>query len=404
MHQPTITASILSGIRVARISTVSFFLATQLKQQVEYLEKVGMDVVLISSPGDEIRQLRLSHRLRYLPIDIPRDISLLRDLFALMRLYRTFRLEKFSITHSTTPKAGLLTAIAAFFARVPVRIHTFTGQPWVTKTGFTRLITKFCDKIIGKMSTQCYADSHSQVEFLVTEKIVSRKKIAVVANGSLAGVDLERFSPDRFSEQERSALVQSLNIEPDSTILLFVGRICRDKGINELLAAFRDIVSRGYKADLLLVGPLDSECGGGSEPQFVDPRTIARVHLLGYTDCPERYMAIADIHCLPSYREGFGTVVIEAAAMGVPTVGSYIPGLVDAIADGVSGLLVKPRDAEDFGRKLMDLLDHREVLQELSQGALHRVRRSFDANLVNTSLVDEYLRLYEMSGNGSVKQ
>lgn len=387
------TTQLLDGIKIARISTVPFFIVTQLKAQVEHLRDSGGDVVLISSLGDELSQMKLSSKLRHKNITIPRRLEPLRDMIALAQLYSYFRKESFDIVHSTTPKAGLLTALAAFFAGVPIRLHTFTGQPWVTMRNPLRFVARMCDAVIGVLNTKCYADSDSQAQFLSHERIIPAHKMAVIGNGSIAGVDLNRFSKERYSQMDQDLIKQELQLSPDAVILLYVGRITRDKGINELVYAFNKIIELGQHAELLLVGPTDSDCGGAESISIKEISQVPRVHIIGYCKDPEKYMAIADILCLPSYREGFGTVVIEAAAMGIPTLGTEIDGLTDAVANGETGVLVPPGDKEALLKGLLTLLESPDAVKLMGGAAQRRCCDLFDANAVNKYLVEEYKKL-----------
>ena len=380
----------LLGIRIARISTVPFTMAAHLKSTINALCEQGAQVVVIASDEPEMSILRGLARVRCVPIDIPRNIAPWRDLKALISLYLFFRREQIQIAHSTTPKAGLLTALAAFLARVPVRLHTFTGQPWVTMHGPKRWLARLSDKVIGKLNTCCYADSHSQRQFLISQNIVNGNRLLVIGDGSLAGVDTQRFNRNRFAEENCVALKRSLGIPEGAPILLFVGRINPDKGVHELLQAFAKIKAAGSNSHLVFVGRLDVESGASGLISEKDIEEIPDAHLVAYTESPESYFAIADILCLPSYREGFGTVVIEAAAMGVPTVGTNIYGLSDAVEQGETGLLISPRNVPELEIALELLLNDGLLRHKLGVAAKQRALALFDSVRVNSLIVDEY--------------
>jgi glycosyltransferase involved in cell wall biosynthesis len=367
--------------------------AAQLKHQIAFLGLQGAKVIVVTRDEPELAEFEGLAGVTTYAIDIPRSITPWRDMRALLRLYEFFRDQQIQIAHSTTPKAGLLTAIAAFLARVPIRLHTFTGQPWVTLRGIKRWLARVSDVLIGKLNTRCYADSPSQRQFLITEKLLPADRLCVIGAGSLAGVDSQRFNADRFPLVERLAIRTSLGIPEFVPVLLFIGRITVDKGIRELLGAFRTLKARGSDAHLVFVGRFDSGSGvaGTLSPQ--DLENIADLHLMGYTDIPEAYMAITDILCLPSYREGFGTVVIEAAAMGVPTVGTAIYGLSDAVVQGETGLLVPPRNADELAAALDKLLSNRPLRTKMGAAARRRANDKFDAAIFNQLVVDEYLSL-----------
>jgi glycosyltransferase involved in cell wall biosynthesis len=206
-------------------------------------------------------------------------------------------------------------------------------------------------------------------------------------------VDLERFNASRFSEQNRAQTKGELGIPVDAPILLFVGRITGDKGVRELLAAFRELKQTGSRAHLVFVGPFDAERSVGNEITSSNIDEIPDTHAVGYTEQPEIYMAIADILCLPSYREGFGTVVIEAAAMSVPTVGTDIYGLSDAVVNGETGMLVPPRDSTALMQALSSLLDDPARCDAMGAAGRRRAEKLFDAKQVNERVIAEYRRL-----------
>lgn len=395
---------VLKGIRVVRLASVPFFLVSQLQTQVEQHAAYGMDILLVSGAGPELDRLSLGANLRHEVVEFARPIRPWQDLKAFCRLVRLLRRERPQIVHSTTPKPGLLAAIAGFLLRVPVRLHTFTGQPWIYRRGPVRWVARAADRLIVWLNTHCYADSTSQRQLLIDEGIAPARKISVIGGGSLAGVDTTRFDRDRWTTPMREAVRRECGVGPGAKVLVFVGRIARDKGIRELLAAFERLVLSGRDCHLLLVGPSDEECGGESFLVLAAPHAAGRIHAVGYTDRPERYLAIADLLCLPSYREGFGTVVIEAAAMGIATVGSRINGLCDAVVDGETGVLVPPRDADALYEALAGLLDAPEQITALGAVARKRVRHLFDTQQVNRLVAEEYLRLLREAGRlGPVK-
>lgn len=383
------SSGMLSGVRIARISTVPFFVITQLKQQLETINDSGAHVTVITSNAPELDMLENLSGIECVPIEIPRSISLWRDLLALIQLFQYFRRTKFDIVHSTTPKAGLLTAIAAFLAGVPIRLHTFTGQAWVTKKGPVRWIARGSDWLIGKLNTRCYADSESQRQFLIRQGVISSKRLFVIGAGSLAGVALDRFDPNSFSGPERNSMKETLEVPLDSPIILFVGRITAEKGVRELIAAFRELKVLGSAAHLVFVGPFDSDIGvrEAGEDFNINGKDI---HIVGHTECPEAYMSIADVLCLPSYREGFGTVVIEAAAMGLPTVATNIYGLSDAVVNGETGILVPPHNSEALVIALSTLLGNEGQRLAMGRVAKQRVEALFSSRVVNNKLIEEY--------------
>lgn len=375
-------------LKIARISTVAFFVETQLKQQIAAMVSEGMAVTVIASDACLKSSIQ---GVAYKSIRIPREISVFDDLLAVFKLILFFRSNRFDIVHSTTPKAGLLTAIAGYVARVPVRIHTYTGQVWVEKKGLVRFLSIWGDRLIGLLNTQCYADSPSQVQFLLKNKILSKKRIDCLGFGSLAGVDLERFNPGNYSEADRRLLRTELGVPAESRVLTFVGRCTRDKGVAELLKAFEHVIQMGVNLTLLVVGPVEGDVL--DEFNHLDKLTQKYLRLVGHSSVPERYLSITDLFVLPSYREGFGTVVIEAAAMGIPAIGTRIYGLQDAIVNNKTGCLVEPKNVQELAHAIFSLVSDDKRRHDLGAAALERVQQCFSDTYVNRLLLDEYQRL-----------
>ena len=378
----------LKSVKVSRIAHIPYFLVSQLKRQVEDLQEEGMDVVLVSGPGEELKALKKDGP-KHETIYIPRAIEPKNDFVALWNLWRFFLREKPHIAHSTTPKAGLHCSIAGFLAGVPLRFHTFTGQVWANASGVSRLIGKLSDRLMIAFTNQMYADSRSQVEFLLENGVVSnREDIKVVGEGSLAGVDLDRFDPERL-KKSRKKIRSQLGIASNAQVCMFLGRVTAEKGIVELIEAFQSL-RPSIDAHLLLVGPLEVERIPLPESTLHAIKEMPSIHQIGYVAAPEDYMMASDLMVMPSYREGFGTVVIEAAALGIPTLGTKVLGLVESIVDGETGILVPPRDSKTLGIEMENLLLDGERRKQLGARAKVRARSVFASTTVSHLVMDEY--------------
>lgn len=380
-------------LRVCRVVTVPISFVGLLSEQLRYLRDQGIRLVLVCSPGPELDALANSLQIPYHPIFIARQPNPKYDILALYELIRYFRSERFDIVHSVTPKAGFLTALASKIARVPVRLHTYTGQVWVESQGVSRAVIREFDRVVAILNTYCYADSHSQRQFLIDEGLVNPTKISVIGAGSIAGVDLRRFDPDRFLPEAHEHMRQSLGISQKSFVILFVGRITKDKGIMELVEAFSNLLACEIDTDLIFVGPFEPERDPLPEDTIKKIEDCPKIHVVGFSHEPERFMALANVLCLPSYREGFGGVAIEAAAMGLPVVGTSIVGLRDAVEDGVTGILVPPKNPVTLYDALLDLIANPEKQQLLGQRGRERAVKLFDAKIINAAQVSEYHRL-----------
>ncbi|MDR3442161.1 MAG: glycosyltransferase family 4 protein [Legionella sp.] len=380
----------LENVKIARVSTVPFFILAHLRSQLEIVNAAGADITVVASEDEKSDAINQLHYCKFKPIYIAREISLIADVITLFQLVKLFKTEQFDIVHSSTPKAGLLCALAAKLSKIPVRLHTFTGQPWVTMEGIKKSIVKFCDKIINSLNTHNYVDSFSQREFLIENKVVTPEKITVLGSGSFGGVNLEKFNAKKFSDADRKQTKETLGINHDALILLFVGRVTRDKGIFELIEAFSLLETNNSR--LLIVGPF--ELGLEQEIRNLAKHLCGdRIIFTGFCAEPERMMAVSDILCLPSYREGFGTVVIEAAAMSIPTIGTRIYGLTDAIVDGATGWLIQPKNVLQLKEAMQQLITDAPLRQSMGQNAYTRAVNEFDSKKCGALLVNEYKRL-----------
>lgn len=376
-------------LKIARVSTVPFFIVTQLSAPINALKKAGAAVTVISSDDELSDDLRKLVGSNFIPLKMVREINPLQDLVSLLVLIKVFRTHKFDIVHSTTPKAGLLCAIAGKVTGVKVRLHTYTGQPWVTMSGVKKSTLKFCDKVIGFLNTRCYTDSFSQQKFLIEQHVVKPDRISVLGEGSFAGVDLKRFDAARFSDGERASLKHELGISLQSKVIVFVGRITRDKGVSELIEAFELLVAEKNDVFLLFVGPYEAD-GLAIIDSISSPDVLCRIKVVGFSSVPEKYMSVCNILCLPSYREGFGTVVIEAAAMGLPTVGTSIYGLTDAVVDGETGILVPVGDSIGLASAIRLLVTDEDTLRAMSSTAKERAVTTFDSKIYSELLLADY--------------
>lgn len=380
-------------MRICRVATVPFFLLHHLGGQIRSEVGAGHEVVMVASPGNEAEPVRCLTGAAFEAIPIARRISPVADLLSLVRLFLFFRRRKFDLVHSTTPKAGLLTAIAGRLAGVPIRLHTFTGQAWSERRGPVRWLGKLADAVIARLNQRCYADSFSQREFIVAQGVAPAEAIGVLGQGSLAGVDIERFNPQ--ARLAGATVRKDLGIPPMATVVGFVGRITRDKGVVELLEACRIITASHSDVYVIFVGP--DESSGDAEFGAMLEAAGSYVRYVGYQPNPERWMAAFDLFCLPSYREGFGNVVLEAAAMGIPSVGTRIPGLVDAIEDEVTGVLVPVKNFVALANALIRIIEDSGLRDRLGREACNRAVSLYDARIVNARLLAEYQKLAEQA-------
>ena len=355
------------------VATVPFAVNAFLRPHLVELSK-DADVTVCTRISDGDVSLNVPEGVRVISIPIERGIDAWSDLICLLKLLGIFRQGKFDTVFSITPKAGLLSMIAGLLIGVPCRIHCFTGQVWATRRGILRFVLKGLDRLLSYCATRLLADSRSQRDFLLSEGVMSPGKISVLGNGSIAGVDLLRFHPD---EVKRCKVRNQLGISPQALCLLYVGRLAKEKGVGDLIAAFGQLASRFPDLQLLLVGP--------DEEQFSRFKASG-VHWIGYSAEPEKYMMAADIFCLPSYREGFGAVLIEASAVGLPVVASKIYGIIDAVVEGETGLLHPAGDTNALSHQLEKLITDPRLREKFSANGIRRTRETFNVQVLTKAM------------------
>jgi glycosyltransferase involved in cell wall biosynthesis len=363
--------------------TVNAFLQQPIKLLSQHYD---IYIALDTSTGGSLHGLE--DIVTILPVGIKRKISLWQDLVAVFQLLKLFQKHNFKIVHSVTPKAGLLAMLAAALAQIDIRIHTFTGQVWATKSGFGRSVLKKIDKLIGFFCTHILVDSPSQREFLLDERVIAAEKSCVLQKGSISGVDIDRFKPDYSA---RLRIRESLQIADGDVVFLFIGRLNRDKGILDLAVAFSKIARKHAHAKLLIVGV--DEANLLDEILMITEGCEKQVKFIEFTSVPQEYMAASDVLCLPSYREGFGNVIIEAAAVGIPTIGSKIYGITDAVVDGDTGLLFVPRDIKALELCLEKMVENDSLRNSLGVAAHKRACEDFSSQKLSAAWLKYYQEL-----------
>ena len=328
--------------------------------------------------------------VRVVPLPIARNISLLSDIMALVKLTMIFRENAYDVVHSVTPKAGLLAMLSASLAGVRIRVHIFTGQIWYTKRGLGRFLFKNIDRIISFMATNILVDSQTQRQFLLADSVIRPEKSSVLANGSISGVDVEKFKP---SEDEKCRQRAILSIPDSAFVFLFIGRMKKDKGVPELLLAFKKIYDQHRDAHLVLVGPDEDGVLTDISRRLGDSN--ANYHYVDYSDTPEKLFAMSDVFCIPSYREGFGSVIIEAAATEVPSIGSDIYGIQDAIVADETGFLVEVGNIEALSDKMKFFMNNHDVLRKFGVAARERAADAFSQDYVSSAWLEYYNKLFK---------
>ncbi len=341
----------------------------------------GYHMVAVTSPGPELDDLRDKDGFRCVGVPMCRHVSLASDLKSLVRLITVFSKERPWVVHSMTPKAGLLCMVAAWLTRVPVRMHTFTGLVWPTATGLKRRVLMMTDRITCACATHVIPEGRGVMDDLRRGGI-TRKPMRVLGYGNVMGVDMARFSPERFAQCKRSSVFT----------FLFVGRIVRDKGINELVAAFVRLHADHPATRLVLVGNYERSLDPVSDDtqRLID--TSEAIETVGHKEGDElvRAYAAADCFVMPSYREGFPNTVLEAGAMGLPSIVTDINGSREIVENGENGLVVPPRDAVALHDAMERMLTDAATRQRMARAACPMIASRFDRDFVLRCQIEFY--------------
>lgn len=340
----------------------------------------GYEMIAVTSPGEKLEGLRLDDGFKCIEVPMERRISLLRDLRSLLKMIIVFMREKPQVVHSMTPKAGMLCMVAAWLTRVPVRIHTFTGLVWPTAVGAKRKVLMATDWLTCACATHVIPEGQGVLNDLKNGGI-TRKPMKVLGYGNVRGIDMERFNPGRFP------------VEKDNGIFsfVFVGRIVGDKGINELVEAFTRLHDKYAKTKLTLVGKYeDVDPISERTQQLIDTNCAIEVVGAKYNDELIIEYSKADCFVMPSYREGFPNTVIEAGAMGLPSIVTDINGSREIIIEGENGFIVPIKDSQALHDAMERMLTDNVAREQMASKARNLIMSRFEKNFVQQCQIDFY--------------
>lgn len=384
------TSSSMEKIRLLRITTVPISLTTLLKGQPEFFASHNFDVHTVSAPGPEVEQLRKAG-IRHEVVAMTRKITPLQDLWALLKLIQVIRRFKPDIVHTHTPKAGLLGMLAAWSCRVPVRMHTIAGLPWMESRGARRWLLKKMEWLTYFCSTCVYPNSNALRDFLLAEFNFNPDRVKIIGRGSSNGIDSTYFTRGAISPENIQGIRSKYGISSGDVVFCFVGRMVRDKGVIELVSAFERLTG-DQKRWLLLVGhrepDLDPLPAQTLQAIKVNPAIIEA----GFQADVRPWLAASDVFVFPSYREGFPNVVMQAACMELPCVVSDINGCNEIIQHGQSGLIVPVRNVDALADSMNALAADKTRARDMGIAGRAFVKTNFDQQVVWQELLREYNR------------
>ncbi|CAM3586377.1 Capsular polysaccharide biosynthesis glycosyl transferase [Flavobacterium saliperosum S13] len=375
--------------KLIRITTIPLSLEKLLENQLRFMNAY-YDVIAVSAEGERLKAFGKEQGVRTHEIGLTRQITPLQDLKALWQLFWLLKKEQPFIVHSHTPKAGTIGMLAAKLAGVPHRLHTVAGLPLLETTGIKRKVLDFVEKITYACATKVYPNSNGLKSIILQHNFCSSEKLKVIGNGSSNGINADFFSPQSVSETEKVRLKKQLGIADSDFVFVFVGRLVSDKGINELVAAFVRLSAENKNCKLLLVGPPEKELDPLLPETEKTILTTESILSVGYQNDVRPYFALSDCLVFPSYREGFPNVVMQAGAMGLPSIVSDINGCNEIVVSEKNGIIIQPKSTEALYNALKRVLEDMDLYSRLKTDAREMIVSRYQQQLVWEAILNEY--------------
>lgn len=378
--------------KLIRITTVPLSLEKLLEGQLSFMKEY-YEVTAISAEQERLQAFGKANGVSTYHVELTREITPWADLKALSKMYWYFKREKPLMVHTHTPKAGIIGMLAAKMAGVPLRLHTVAGMPLMETSGAKRRILEQVEKLTYSCATHVYPNSKGLEGFILQEGFCPPEKLKVLGQGSSNGIDTFYFDPDQYSPEQRDALRQELGISKEDLVYIFVGRMVGDKGIHELVDAFVELQGKNPNISLLLVGPLEPEL----DPIHPDTARIihhhSKIFSVGFQQDVRPFFALADVLTFPSYREGFPNVVMQAGAMGLPSIVSNINGCYEIIEEGVNGTIIPVKDKQALLKAMERMLLDDALRNKMKAQARSIIQVRYERRVFWEHLLEEYQEL-----------
>jgi glycosyltransferase involved in cell wall biosynthesis len=378
--------------KLIRITTIPISLEKLLDNQLLFM-KGYYDVTAISSDKKNLERVGKLQEVTVYSVEMTRKITPWQDLKSLWQLYRYFKKEQPLIVHTHTPKAGTIGMIASKLAGVPHRLHTVAGLPLLETNGNKRKLLNFVEKITYSCATKVYPNSNGLKNIITQEGFCKPEKIKIIANGSTNGIDTQFFNPEKVSKDVQAHLKKSLGIANDDFVFVYAGRLTSDKGINELLLAFKKIVAEFNTAKLLLVGFFEAELDPLHKETLLEIENNPQVIFVPFQQDVRPYYSISYVLVFPSYREGFPNAVLEAGAMGLSSIVTNINGCNEIIEHGKNGIIIPPKDTDALFTAMKKIMLDSALRNHLQENARPMIVSRFEQILVWKALLSEYQKL-----------
>lgn len=384
-----------NNTKLIRVTTVPGSLRGLLKGQLRFMSENGFEVIGISSSGEALKEVEKNEGVKIYAVEMTRRITPFKDLRAVYQLYKFFKKEKPDIVHTHTPKAGTLGMLAAWLARVPIRLHTVAGMPLLVAKGSKRKLLNFVEKLTYRWATKVYPNSFKMKDIILDGKYTSENKLRVIGNGSSNGINTTYFSSGNIPNDVIKELRNRFGVAQNDFVFIFMGRIVRDKGIVELVSAFKRFQERYPDARLLLVGTMESMLDPLPKEILDEIKTNEGIIEAGWQTDVRPWFAASDALLFPSYREGFPNVVMQAGAMGLPSVVTDINGCNEIIIEGENGYIIPVYDADALYERMLWLVENKERTERMARNARPLIESRYEQSAVWQALLEEYNLLLE---------
>ena len=375
--------------KIIRITTVPISFEKLLENQAKYFKNY-FNIIIVSSQKKKLNKIGNQQGVNVFFIPFTRKITPINDIIATYKLYRYLIKEKPTIVHTQTPKAGIVGMLASFLAKIPVRMHTVGGLPLMESKGLKRILLNYVEILTYALATNIYSNSFGLLKFIIDQKFCKKNKIKVLSNGSSNGIDLNFFDPLKIKAKERDQLMLSLGIKNNEFVFLYVGRLVRDKGINELVYAFKKILFNNKKFKLLLVGNFEEDLDPLKKEVIDEINLNPNIVYGGYQNDIRPYLAISNCFVFPTYREGFPNVILQAGAMNIPCIVSNINGCNEIIKDSINGILIAKKNIQELIEAMLRISSNHNLRNKLSKNSRQIILKNFDQKSIWESLRNEY--------------
>jgi len=382
----------MSKPKLVRITTIPESLAVLLKGQLCFMQK-HYNVLAISSNGKALQDVKTNENVSVLPIDMSRQITPIKDIVSLVKLYKVLKKEKPFIVHTHTPKAGIIGMLAAYLANVPNRLHTIAGLPVMESKGIKRKILLFVEKLTYKSATQVFPNSVGLKDFVIENKLAKDDKLKIIGKGSSNGINVNHFNKDFLEHAELIALKTKLKIDKDDFVYIFVGRVVSDKGINELIYAFTKLSTSNSNVKLLIVGGFEQELDPVNPEVLKEIKSNSQIISVGFQKDVRPYFGISNCLVFPSYREGFPNVVMQAGAMGLVSIVSNINGCNEIIKDEKNGIIVPVKNTDAIYNAMSYLLQNPNELDKMQLNTRKQIVDNYQQEYIWNELLVTYKNL-----------